>query len=129
MTKTHQPIVFAALLLSGISLHATDVPLDLLAPDNEPGDASVRVYILAGQSNMVGMGDITGARPLYPSVFLSADPGLRRSIVRRRIDVKLCLGDGILIGDPILDLDLERVSPRIQRFQRDLAQGHHPHTG
>jgi len=30
----------------------------------------VKVYPLAGQSNRVGMGDLTGARPLYPSVWL-----------------------------------------------------------
>jgi alpha-galactosidase len=36
----------------------------------------VKVYILAGQSNMVGMGDLKGARPEYPSVYLSADPSV-----------------------------------------------------
>jgi len=56
----------------------TAIQLDLPKPDGKPGDATkpVKVYILAGQSNMVGMGDISGARPLYPSVFLSADPAI-----------------------------------------------------
>jgi len=36
----------------------------------------VKVYILAGQSNMVGMGDISGARPSYPNLFLSSDPAI-----------------------------------------------------
>ncbi|MCX6874048.1 MAG: hypothetical protein NTW21_09610 [Verrucomicrobia bacterium] len=51
---------------------------NLPKPDGKPADMTkpVKVYILAGQSNMVGMGDITGARPLYPSVFLSADPAV-----------------------------------------------------
>jgi alpha-galactosidase len=56
----------------------TPVPLNLPRPDGKPGDPArpVKVYILAGQSNMVGMGDITGARPPYPSVILSADPAV-----------------------------------------------------
>ena len=46
--------------------------------DSKLADMSkpVKVFILMGQSNMVGMGDISGARPLYPSVFLSADPAI-----------------------------------------------------
>jgi alpha-galactosidase len=36
----------------------------------------VKVYILAGQSNMVGMGDLAGARPQYGRVFYSADPAI-----------------------------------------------------
>jgi len=71
----------AAVALAGLVLQATaanDIPANLPRPDGKPGDATkpVKVYILAGQSNMVGMGDITGARPLYPSVFLSADPAI-----------------------------------------------------
>jgi len=68
----------AAFVMAGLVLQvaASDIPAMLPRPDGKPGDASkpVKVYILAGQSNMVGMGDITGARPLYPSIFLSADP-------------------------------------------------------
>lgn len=54
------------------------VPLDLPRPDRAPGNPAkpVKVYILAGQSNMVGMGDVKGATPLYPSVYLSADPAI-----------------------------------------------------
>lgn len=57
---------------------AGTIPLHLSRPDGKPGEMTkkVQVYILAGQSNMVGMGDLTGARPLYPSVFLSADPAI-----------------------------------------------------
>jgi hypothetical protein len=55
-----------------------EIPLHLPKPDGKPGDSAkpVKVYILAGQSNMVGMGDISGARPPFPSVFLSADPAV-----------------------------------------------------
>ncbi len=61
-----------------VVLAAASVPLDLPRPDGQPGNPKkpVKVYILAGQSNMVGMGDISGARPEFPSVFLSADPAV-----------------------------------------------------
>jgi alpha-galactosidase len=66
------------LTLTGVTLQAATIPLNLPKPDNKPGDAKkpVKVYILAGQSNMVGMGDVSGARPEYASVFLSADPAV-----------------------------------------------------
>ena len=64
----------------GLVLHAaaSDIPAELPKSDGKPGDATkpVKVYILAGQSNMVGMGDISGARPPYPNLFLSADPAI-----------------------------------------------------
>ncbi len=79
-TRIATALTLAALVLTGFTLEssAKEIPLDLPKPDGKPGDASkpVKVYILSGQSNMVGMGDITGARPLYPSVFLSADPAI-----------------------------------------------------
>ncbi|MFN9410628.1 MAG: sialate O-acetylesterase [Akkermansiaceae bacterium] len=74
-----KPIILSAAILSCfISSYAAEIPLNLPRPDDKPGDASkpVKVYILAGQSNMVGMGDMTGARPPYPAVFLSADPAI-----------------------------------------------------
>jgi alpha-galactosidase len=57
---------------------AAPVPATLPRPDGKPGDTKkpVKVYILAGQSNMVGMGNISGASPEFPSVFLSADPAV-----------------------------------------------------
>jgi len=62
----------------GVSTGAAEIPLALSRPDSQPGNATkpVKVYILAGQSNMVGMGDITGASPPYPCVYLSADPAI-----------------------------------------------------
>ncbi len=72
--------LISALAISSLSIlcQADIIPLDLPAPDGTPGDATkpVKVYILAGQSNMVGMGDLRGARPEFPSVFLSADPAI-----------------------------------------------------
>lgn len=66
--------------LAGLVIHtaAKEIPAQLPKPDGKPGDATkpVKVYFLAGQSNMVGMGDISGARPPYPNLFLSADPAI-----------------------------------------------------
>ena len=58
------------------SASAADIPAQLPDPDGRPGDATkpVKVYILAGQSNMVGMGEIGGAKNLYSGVFLTPDP-------------------------------------------------------
>jgi hypothetical protein len=76
----HMLWTLAALAITGWTLQATanEIPLNLPKPDGRPGNAGkpVKVYILAGQSNMVGMGDLGGARPPYPSVFLSADPAV-----------------------------------------------------
>lgn len=69
-------MLITALLMS--ALQASPVPHDLARPDGLPGssDKPVKVYILAGQSNMVGMGDIKGARPPHPAVYLGADPAI-----------------------------------------------------
>jgi len=58
--------------------HAAEVPFLLPDPDGKPGDATkpVKVYILAGQSNMVGMGDLSGAKNVYTGVYLSSDPAV-----------------------------------------------------
>ena len=68
----------AILVWTGFALGAAagDVPAVLPDPDGKPGDATkpVKVYLLAGQSNMVGMGEIRGARNMYNGVFLTADP-------------------------------------------------------
>jgi alpha-galactosidase len=79
--KTRTWIGMASLAaVAGLALQATakEIPLTLPKNDGQPGDAKkpVKVYILAGQSNMVGMGNISGARPPYPTVYLSADPAV-----------------------------------------------------
>ena len=68
--------VAAALVISGLAAVAADVPAQLPDPDGKAPDATrpVKVYILAGQSNMVGMGDLTGARNAYAGVYLTPDP-------------------------------------------------------
>ena len=46
------------------------VPSQLPDPDGKPGDATkpVNIYILAGQSNMVGFGYLKGARCPYSAI-------------------------------------------------------------
>ncbi len=57
---------------------AAEVPTQLPQPDTPPPakDKPVKVYILSGQSNMVGFGRVEGAAPVYPSIYLSADPSV-----------------------------------------------------
>ena len=45
-------------------------------------DGKVQVYVLAGQSNMVGFGYLQDAPPVYPSVYLSADPSIKEEDAR-----------------------------------------------
>ena len=68
----------AALPVSLLTHASPTIPLELPRHDGKPGDRSkpVQVYILAGQSNMVGFGHLNDSRPLFPSVFLSADPAV-----------------------------------------------------
>ncbi|MAG93170.1 MAG: hypothetical protein CMJ48_05410 [Planctomycetaceae bacterium] len=68
------------LLLTSLTLAAAaeDIPAQLADPDGKPGDTTkpVKVYILAGQSNMVGMGDLSGAKNVYTGVYRSSDPAV-----------------------------------------------------
>ena len=71
-------LALSALLLAGIvgSAAAKDIPAQLPDPDGKAGDATkpVKVYILSGQSNMCGMGNLSGAKNRYTGVYLTADP-------------------------------------------------------
>jgi hypothetical protein len=64
-----------SLILCG-SAAAAGVPEVLPDPDGKPGDPTkpVQVYLLTGQSNMVGMGTLSGAQSRYDGVYLTADP-------------------------------------------------------
>ncbi|MFM8952835.1 MAG: sialate O-acetylesterase [Planctomycetaceae bacterium] len=68
-------LALLALLASGLTA-AADVPATLPKPDGKPGDATkpVQVYILAGQSNMIGFGAVSGAAPRYSAEYLTSDP-------------------------------------------------------
>ena len=71
-------IVFVSITMASIVLNAAakDVPAVLPDPDGKAGDAAkpVKVYILAGQSNLVGYGQLRGASYRYSAVYHLADP-------------------------------------------------------
>jgi alpha-galactosidase len=75
---THILSTLSAFVLTGVALsaQAKDLPAQLPAPDGKPGDATkpVKVYILSGQSNMVGMATLAGAQNSYAGIYLSSDP-------------------------------------------------------
>jgi hypothetical protein len=60
--RSFLPIAAAAITLLTLPAFAADVPDPLPDPDGKPADMSkpVQVYILLGQSNMVGAGRIAG---------------------------------------------------------------------
>jgi alpha-galactosidase len=81
MTSNRRAVSVLAGIMASIHVlaaQAATIPLNLPKPDDKPGNPKkpIKVYILAGQSNMVGMGNITGAQPPYPTVYLSADPAI-----------------------------------------------------
>ena len=78
MIRRDKQMMVAGMALAGWILQtaASHVPAQLPRPDGKPGDAKkpVKVYIMAGQSNMVGFGTPSGAVPAYNSIYLTADP-------------------------------------------------------
>ena len=81
----------------GNSVNASDVPEILPQPDKTPpSSGKVQVYILAGQSNMVGFGYLKGSRPVYPSIYLSADPNIK--IGRMPVGASALLRHGVYQG-------------------------------
>lgn len=84
-------------LLTACPLHSAEVPAILPRPEAKPpSDGKVQVYILAGQSNMVGFGTLEGARPVYPSIYLSADPDIR--VGRMPVGPSALLRHGVFQG-------------------------------
>jgi len=71
-------LIVTAVLSIAFKSQAKEIPFSLPNHDGLPGDSSkpVKVYILAGQSNMVGMGNLSGAKNIYDGVFLSSDPNV-----------------------------------------------------
>jgi hypothetical protein len=72
-----------AIAVMALPALAKTVPSELPDPDGKPGDANkpVKVYILAGQSNMVGFGRLSGAKPGYKAIYLTADPDAKQGPV------------------------------------------------
>ena len=79
VSKNELPgMLLVSLLVVAVSSISAGVPAVLPRPDKTlPSAGKVKVYILAGQSNMVGFGYLQGARPVYPSIYLSADPNIK----------------------------------------------------
>ncbi len=76
--RTISLLAITLLALAAANLSVAEVPSELPDPDGKPGDVTkpVKVYLLAGQSNMVGMGDISGAKNAYTGVYFSSDPAV-----------------------------------------------------
>ena len=74
--KTVLTLAAVAMAVLVLPAAAVVIPAQLPDPDGALPDTSkpVKVYILAGQSNMVGMGTIGGAKCRYTGIYLSADP-------------------------------------------------------
>ena len=96
--------------------HAAEVPFPLPDPDGKPGDATkpVKVYILAGQSNMVGMGNLSGARNVYDGVYLSSNPDVPDGPLQiykmgnyKTAPLAVYLPDGTKTDKPIAEGELE----------------------
>ena len=114
-----------AVLLAALPVLGGDVPAQLPDPDGKAGDATkpVKVYILAGQSNMVGMGDLAGARNMYTGVYLTADPAVPKgplSIWRvgnyKIAPLAVALPDGTPTGKPVAEGQLEVAAKGIYKL-------------
>ena len=69
-------ILLTCLLPESATSEEYKIPSILPDPDGKPGDSTkpVKVYILAGQSNMVGMGNLSGAKNMYSGIYFSSNP-------------------------------------------------------
>ncbi len=93
-TRLFLPIAAVALVLLALPAFATEVPDPLPDPDGKPADMSkpVQVYILMGQSNMLGFGKTKGGdgslehavkeKKLYPYLVDDAGNWTERNDVR-----------------------------------------------
>ena len=74
--KTVLTLAAVAIAILVLPAAAKEIPAQLPDPDGKAGDPTkpVKVYILAGQSNMVGFGTLKGARCPYNAIYLTADP-------------------------------------------------------
>jgi hypothetical protein len=88
ITSSKQLVLPSALraalgLLAFGSLTAATIPVELPPPDAKPPakDKPVKVYILSGQSNMVGFGAVDPRPPQHAKVFLSADPSAKPCVL------------------------------------------------
>jgi hypothetical protein len=78
MIVTMRTMFLGALLSLTVAASAAPIPSTLPHPDktSPAKNKPVKVYILSGQSNMVGFGRVTGSAPVHSSIYLSADPSV-----------------------------------------------------
>ena len=117
-------------LMSGI-LQAADIPANLPDPDGKPGNASqpVKVYILAGQSNMVGMGNLSGAKNVYDGVYYSSDPNVPDAPLQiykvgnfKVSPLNVYLPDGTLTTKPVSEGQLEVPQHGVYQLQCGIGE-------
>ncbi|MDE0856613.1 MAG: hypothetical protein OSA97_19535, partial [Nevskia sp.] len=120
-------MILSAVLIAfqAVVTAAPPVPENLPRPDGKPGDSTkpVKVYILAGQSNMVGMGNLSGAKNVYTGVYLSSDPAVPDGpfqIYRvgnyKTSVLKVCLPDGKPTDKPVAGGLLEVPQPGVYQL-------------
>lgn len=85
MKRSIRSILCFAILAMVLLVHpavAREIPAQLPDPDSTPPDTTkpVKVYILAGQSNMVGMGTVNARSSRHQGFFLSADPDAAQGV-------------------------------------------------
>lgn len=83
MNKSTLFLLISAFAFASVSTNAdTTIPAELPPVDQDAPlakDKPVKVYILSGQSNMLGFGRIEGDKPLYSRLFFSPDPTAKNS--------------------------------------------------
>lgn len=107
-------LVIHSILVLFVFIHSlsglAEVPFVIPDPDDDQGDLTkpVQVYILAGQSNMVGMGNLDGARNFYTGIYLSSDPKVQMGefdiyqVGKFKIDrITTTLTNGNLVDKPL----------------------------
>lgn len=115
-------------VLAGCALgaKAVNLPTQLPAPDGKPGDATkpVKVFILSGQSNMVGMGTLAGARNAYSGIFYSSDPETPEGPLHiwqvgsfKTAPLAVFTSDGTTAREPVATGSFEVPEQGLYRFQ------------
>ncbi len=86
MTRNRiQPVLTCAAVVMAVLVlpaAAVEIPNQLPDPDGKPPVTTkpVKVFILAGQSNMVGMGTVNARSSRHQGFFLSADPDAAQGV-------------------------------------------------
>jgi len=76
---TRLTLMAVALVVLSVPALAKPVPAELPRPDTTTPskDKPVKIYIMSGQSNMLGFGAVEGGSAHYPRILLSADPRIK----------------------------------------------------